>query len=320
MGWFAWDLMHGVDLLLWRHRRHRSRKRIILLGAVARRRRSGGGHGRASIAASRLLRAVQLRRPATRRPVTPASRERPKQDIQLPGPGSYWDSTRGLRLGGRDDFLHWVIVASHGAASSHPPPRFSWDGEHDPVWKRLRKIYDEFYQAPDRLDYAQGLRSLERPASPGVALQQHRSAASREDSRGSQPLVSSAGELLTDEYSNRRKPEELDGTDTGNGAQDSTPPCARHRCRAGPGARDGRVGSVGKARLSPADQLASEQSGSRCWEASFQPASPACSPSARPMNLASTLRSERVLLETEPGRCGTADHSERSPFPGSQDL
>ena len=23
---------------------------------------------------------------------------------------TYWDSTRGLRLGVRDDFLHWVIV------------------------------------------------------------------------------------------------------------------------------------------------------------------------------------------------------------------
>src|SRR5262249_8696735 len=33
---------------------------------------------------------------------------------------------------------------------------FSWDGEHDPVWKRYQKIWGDFYGAADHLGVAHG--------------------------------------------------------------------------------------------------------------------------------------------------------------------
>lgn len=150
MGWMAWDLMRGVDLLL--ARAGIDPKRIIILGAVA-----GGGDPAGVTAAldRRIACCVPFNfggpQPETRYPLPVDAETR----FNYLG-GSYWDSTRGLRLGGRDDFLHWVIVASTAPRRLIHAHEFSWDGERDPVWKRYQKIWGEFYQAPNDLGVAHG--------------------------------------------------------------------------------------------------------------------------------------------------------------------
>jgi dienelactone hydrolase len=150
MGWFAWDLMRGVDLLLARD--GIDPKRIILLGAVA-----GGGDPAGVTAAldRRIACCVPFNfggpQPETRYPLP----EDAETSFNYLG-GSYWDSTRGLRLGGRDDFLHWVIVGSTAPRYLIHAHEFSWDGDHDPVWKRYQKVWGEFYNSADHVGVAHG--------------------------------------------------------------------------------------------------------------------------------------------------------------------
>jgi dienelactone hydrolase len=150
MGWFAWDLMRGVDLLLARD--GIDPKKIIILGSVA-----GGGDPAGVTAAldRRITCCVPFNfggpQPETRYPLPDDA----ETSFNYLG-GSYWDSTRGLRLGGRDDFLHWVIVASIAPRYLIHGHEFSWDGEHDPVWKRYQKVWGDFYNAGDHLGVAHG--------------------------------------------------------------------------------------------------------------------------------------------------------------------
>src|SRR5262245_10157154 len=150
MGWFAWDLMRGVDLLL--DRDGIDPNKIILLGGVA-----GGGDPAGVTAAldRRIACCVPFNfggpQPETRYPLP----DNAETTFNYLG-GSYWDSTRGLRLGGRDDFLHWVIVASIAPRHVIHAHEFSGDREHDPVWKRYQKIWGEFYKASDGLGFAHG--------------------------------------------------------------------------------------------------------------------------------------------------------------------
>lgn len=149
IGWMAWDLMRGVDLLL--QRPGIDPGRIILLGAVA-----GGGDPCAVTAAidSRIAAAV------------PFNFGGPQPENVFPLPkdaelsfnyigGGSWESTRNLRVSARDGFLPWVIVGSVAPRRLLYAHEFSWDREHDPVWKRLQKIY-EWYDVPDRLASAKG--------------------------------------------------------------------------------------------------------------------------------------------------------------------
>ena len=55
----------------------------------------------------------------------------------------------------------WVIVG--GIAPRHLiyAHEFSWDQEHDPVWKRLSRIYADFYGQTDSLDYTTGFGVLQ---------------------------------------------------------------------------------------------------------------------------------------------------------------
>lgn len=150
MGWFAWDLSRGVDLLLARD--GIDPKKIILLGAVA------GGGDPAGVTAA-LDRRISCCVPFNFGGPQPESRyplpDNAETTFNYLG-GSYWDSTRGLRLGGRDDFLHWVIVGSIAPRHVIHAHEFSWDQEHDPVWKRYQKIWGEFYQAKDDVGFAHG--------------------------------------------------------------------------------------------------------------------------------------------------------------------
>jgi dienelactone hydrolase len=144
IGWMVWDLMRGIDLLLGRP--GIDKERILLLGSVA------GGGDPAAVAA-----ALDPRITA----VAPFNfgGPQPETDYPLPagadtafnyaGLGS-WESTRNLRLSARDGFFPWVIVAAAAPRRLLYAHEFSWDRDHDPVWKRLEKIY-ALYEAPGNL-------------------------------------------------------------------------------------------------------------------------------------------------------------------------
>ncbi len=202
MGWMVWDLMRGVDLLLTGE--GIDSRRIILLGAVA-----GGGDPAGVTAAldRRIACCVPFNfggpQPESRYPLPDDA----EQSFDLLG-GSYWESTRGLRLGGRDDFLHWVIVASTAPRRLIHAHEFAWDGERDPVWKRYQKVWGEFYNAADNIGFAYGQGTL-RQQTPGAS---HCTNIGRLHRQMIHPLFDRwFGIKVTesDEYSSPRKTEEL---------------------------------------------------------------------------------------------------------------
>ncbi len=153
VGWMAWDMMRGVDLLL--AQENIDPKRIILLGAVA-----GGGDPAAVTAAldERITASVPFNfggpQPETRYPLPDDA----ETWFNYAGGGS-WESTRNLRLSASAGFLPWVIVGSIAPRRLVYGHEFSWDRERDPVWKRLQTIYG-FYQAPDHLAFTHGRGGL----------------------------------------------------------------------------------------------------------------------------------------------------------------
>jgi cephalosporin-C deacetylase-like acetyl esterase len=153
IGWMAWDLMRGVDLLL--ARPDVDPKRIILLGSVA-----GGGDPAAVTAAidPRIAAAAPFNfggpQPETRYPLPDDA----ETWFNYAGGGS-WESTRNLRLSCRDGFLPWVIVGSIAPRRLIYGHEFLWDREHDPVWKRFEKIYG-LYGVADGLYSANGRGNL----------------------------------------------------------------------------------------------------------------------------------------------------------------
>src|SRR5262249_47190843 len=72
-----------------------------------------------------------------------------ERSFNYSGSGS-WESTRNLRLSARDGFLPWTIVAATVPRRLIYYHEFYWDRDEDPVWKRLRRIY-EFYNAAESL-------------------------------------------------------------------------------------------------------------------------------------------------------------------------
>lgn len=149
IGWMAWDLMRGVDLLLGQP--GVDPERMILLGAVA-----GGGDPAAVTAA------IDSRIKA----VVPFNFGGPQPESVFPLPadaqvsfnyvgGGSWESTRNLRLAARDGFLAWTIVAATAPRRLIYAHEFKWDRDHDPVWKRLEAIYG-MYDCPDHLSSLKG--------------------------------------------------------------------------------------------------------------------------------------------------------------------
>ena len=149
MGWMAWDTMRGLDVVL--QRASIDRDKVILLGSVA-----GGGDPAAVVGAldKRFTCVVPFNfggpQPETRYPL-PADAE---ATFNYHGSGS-WESTRNLRLSGRDGFLPWVIVGSIAPRRLIYAHEFSWDREHDPVWRRLEQIY-LWEKAPQHLAFTTG--------------------------------------------------------------------------------------------------------------------------------------------------------------------
>ena len=149
MGWMIWDVMRGIDILLDRY--NVDEEKIILIGSVA-----GGGDVAGVTAAldTRIKCAIPFNfggpQPETQYPLP----DNAEEIYDYMGGGS-WESTRNLRLSGRDGFLHWVIVASIAPRYLIYAHEFSWDREHDPIWKRLQKVFG-FYNASENLFFTHG--------------------------------------------------------------------------------------------------------------------------------------------------------------------
>ena len=151
MGWMVWDLMRGLDLLL--SRPGVDKDRIILLGSVA----AGGDSAAVTAALDPRVTVVVPFNFGGPQPdfATPAD---PVRDFYWFGVPD-WESTRCLRLGARDGFAQWLIVASVAPRRLIYAHEFAWDQQRDPVWPRLQKVFD-WYGAADRLAFANGRGNL----------------------------------------------------------------------------------------------------------------------------------------------------------------
>lgn len=149
MGYMAWDLSRGVDVLL--SQQGSDPERIILLGAVA------GGGDPAAVAGA-LDERIAVVCPFNFGGPQPESRyplpEDAEQSFGYAGSGS-WESTRNLAGSASRGFLPWVIVGSVAPRKLIYGHEFSWDRERDPVWKRLNTIY-QWTESPESLAFAHG--------------------------------------------------------------------------------------------------------------------------------------------------------------------
>lgn len=151
MGWMVWDLKRCVDVLC--AREDIDQNRIIMIGSVA------GGGDPAAVAA-----ALDARIAA----VAPFNFGGPQPDYPIPAEANetfdyfgvaHWETTRCLRLGGRDGFAHWTIVGAVAPRRLIYSSEFGWERDRDPVWPRLEKVFG-FYDARDHLAVAQGRGQL----------------------------------------------------------------------------------------------------------------------------------------------------------------
>ena len=197
MGWMAWDLMRGVDVLL--KQPDIDAERIILMGAVA------GGGDPAGVTAA-LDPRIACVAPFNFGGWQPESRglENPDRDFEWFGDG-YWESTRGLRFGARDGFAHFVIVGSVAPRKVIYAHEFAWDAAKDPAWPRLQKIFG-FYDAKDAIRVAHGAGTV-RESGPGNTHCTHIGAVHRKMIYPA--LKDWFGMPIPEEYSKRRPTEEL---------------------------------------------------------------------------------------------------------------
>ncbi|MBM3980032.1 MAG: hypothetical protein FJ304_07070 [Planctomycetes bacterium] len=197
MGWMAWDLMRGVDVLL--KQKNIDKDRIIMMGSVA-----GGGDPVGVTAA--LDKRIACVVPFNFGGWQPESSvlENPDRDFTWFGDG-YWESTRGLKNGARDGFAHFVIVGSVAPRKVIYAHEFAWDAKTDPAWPRLQKIFG-FYDAKDSLRVAHGAGSV-RNSGPGNTHCNHIGAVHRKMIYPA--LKDWFGMPVPEEYSKRRTSDEL---------------------------------------------------------------------------------------------------------------
>lgn len=151
MGWMVWDLRRGVDLLL--SRPGIDADRIILLGAVA-----GGGDPAGVTAAldPRIKAVVPFNFGGTQPDY--AVPDEPARNFYWFGVPS-WEPTRCLRLGARDGFAQWLIVASVAPRRLIYAHEFAWDRSRDPAWPRIQRVFG-WYDAVDHLAVVEGRGNL----------------------------------------------------------------------------------------------------------------------------------------------------------------
>jgi len=194
----VWDLMRSVDVLL--KQKNIDKGRIIMLGTVA------GGGDPAGVTAA-LDNRITCVAPFNFGGWQPESRalENPDRDADWFGEG-YWESTRGLKDGARDGFAHYVIVGSVAPRPVIYAHEFVWDGETDPAWPRLQKIFG-FYGAKDKLIPVQGKGSVTGPGGPDNTHCTHIGAVHRKDIYPA--LKEWFGMPIPEEYSKRLPANEL---------------------------------------------------------------------------------------------------------------
>ncbi len=186
MGWMAWDVMRGVDVLL--SREGIDKDAVIVLGSVA-----GGGDVAAVTAAldPRITSVGSFNfggpQPETKFPLPDDA----EVSFNYLGGGS-WESTRNLRQSGPGDFLPWLIVGSVAPRGLIYGHEFAWDRERDPVWMRLQKIY-EFYNAASQPDVRPWTGRGHRPTARSHSLQQHRPRASSASVPGPEKMARHRG-------------------------------------------------------------------------------------------------------------------------------
>ncbi|MGE0609781.1 MAG: hypothetical protein AB7O62_22010 [Pirellulales bacterium] len=153
LGWIAWDLMRGVDVLL--RQPGADPNKVVLLGSVA------GGGDPAAVAAAldpRIACAVPFNfggpQPETRFPLP----DDPAEAFNYLGGGS-WESTRNSARSACDGFPPWVIVGSVAPRRLIYAHEFRWDQPHDPVWRQLQTIFG-YYDADGNLDFTHGYGSV----------------------------------------------------------------------------------------------------------------------------------------------------------------
>jgi dienelactone hydrolase len=142
MGWMAWDLMRGLDVLL--SRPGIDKDRMLLLGAVA----GGGDSAGVTAALDPRVRAVVPFNFGGLQPDYALSAD-PERNFYFFGVAD-WESTRCLRLGARDGFAHWLIVGSPAPRPLIYAHEFAWNQERDPAWPRLQRVFG-WYDAGDHL-------------------------------------------------------------------------------------------------------------------------------------------------------------------------
>jgi dienelactone hydrolase len=152
IGWMAWDLMRGVDLLL--KKPGIDKEKIILLGSVA----GGGDPAAVTAALDPRIKCVVPFNFGGPQPETKPLGADAETTFNYAGSGS-WESTRNLRNSARDGFVPWVIVASTAPRYIIHAHEFSWYGDRDPVYKRYQKIWG-FYDAKDRVSFTHGFGTL----------------------------------------------------------------------------------------------------------------------------------------------------------------
>lgn len=149
MGWYAWDLARGVDVLL--AQPGVDRERIVLVSEPS----GGGDIAAVAMALDRRIAGNVVTNFGGPQPESPYPLPRDaEQSFDYAGSGS-WESTRNLRSSARDGFLPWTIVAAAAPRKTLYNHEFYWDRDNDPVWKRLQKVYG-FYETPQALDGAAG--------------------------------------------------------------------------------------------------------------------------------------------------------------------
>ncbi len=197
MGWMAWDLMRGVDVLLKQPTIDKSR--IILMGSVA----GGGDPAGVTAALDPRIACVVPFNFGGWQPESSAL-ENPDRDFAWFGDG-YWESTRGLRGGAANGFAHFVIVGSVAPRKVIYSHEFAWDAQTDPAWPRLQKIFG-FYDAKDSLRVAHGAGTV-RASGPGNTHCNHIGAVHRKMIYPA--LKDWFGMTIPEEYSMRRTSAEL---------------------------------------------------------------------------------------------------------------
>ncbi|MBA4187410.1 MAG: hypothetical protein C0467_05260 [Planctomycetaceae bacterium] len=198
MGWMAWDLMRGVDVLL--KQPGIDSTRIILMGSVA------GGGDPAGVTAA-LDPRIACVVPFNFGGWQPESSvlENPDRDFAWFGDG-YWESTRGLRGGAANGFAHFVIVGSVAPRKVISGHEFAWDPAKDPAWPRFQKIFGLF-DAKSHIVAVHGKGSVKGPGGPENTHCNHIGAVHR---KGIYPALKEwFGMAVPEEYSMRRTSADL---------------------------------------------------------------------------------------------------------------